>query len=359
MFKMGSACLTIRFPLLLTLMTVPLAASADCNWGGGASTPQSVFDQSCRQQGGVPHGCVCGAPGSGNSGNSNYDNGAAQRAQAAAEAAAAAQRQRDAELAQQRVEADSKRRIEEIANQAKFIDDRDAAANTLRGSIDSTTSARVDNSGLRGTSTGITSELRGAQTVTPSSDPMVVDARHVSSGLPKAVDNAIASGYASAPPGVGDRVRKGFQAVATHDWKLARAWFQDALIHDPNNAGLKRLVELADYTEKRSQQVSAGETTQHPSLRSSVELPQDSDMALLFPDLKPAPVKPSSAHSGKQVDLPKDSDIEFLFPDIPAIQAKTLNEYILDQAIKNTMNDPELIQVSNRLGNKQHKIPKN
>jgi hypothetical protein len=71
----------------------------------------------------VKQGTPCPARNPGNQGN---DNGAAQGAQAEAAAAAAeAQRQRDAELEQQRIEADNKRRMEEIANQARFIDDRD------------------------------------------------------------------------------------------------------------------------------------------------------------------------------------------------------------------------------------------
>lgn len=309
--------------------------------------------------------------GGGNGGNSNYDSGAAQRAQAAA-AAAAAQRQRDAELEQQRIEADNKRRMEEIANQAKFIDDRNAAASTLRGSTDSTTSGGLDGSGLRGSSEtvgglkepelrggSVTTELRRSNTVraqTPNLDPMVVDARHVRSGLPKSVDDAIATGYSGAPPGVSDRVRKGFQAVTTHDWKLAKAWFEDALNHGPHNAGLKRLVELADYTEKRIQQDNTAKTTQHLSHRTSVQLPQDSDMELLFPDLKPAQANSPSTSAGKPVQLPKDSDIEFLFPGLPAIEAKELNDYMFQQALKATENDPLLIKVSNRPG---YKKPKN
>src|SRR5438477_1435096 len=70
-------------------------------------------------------------------------------------------------------------------------------------------------------------------------DPKVVDARNVPSDLPKGLDNAIASAYADAPPGVSDRVRKGFQAVTARDWKVAKAWFEDALDRDPSNASLK------------------------------------------------------------------------------------------------------------------------
>jgi tetratricopeptide (TPR) repeat protein len=78
----------------------------------------------------------------------------------------------------------------------------------------------------------------------------VVDARKVSSGLPKAVDDVIAATYRNTSLAVSDRARKGFQAIAARDWKVARAWFQDALNRDPGNADLKRMVDLAESTEK-------------------------------------------------------------------------------------------------------------
>ncbi len=78
-------------------------------------------------------------------------------------------------------------------------------------------------------------------------DPNVVDTR-VPSGLPKALDDAIAGAYGKAPAGVSDRVSKGFQAVQIKDWKVARAWFGDALRLDPDNEGLKKFIELCDYS---------------------------------------------------------------------------------------------------------------
>ncbi|TKB58800.1 MAG: hypothetical protein E8D49_10390 [Nitrospira sp.] len=80
----------------------------------------------------------------------------------------------------------------------------------------------------------------------PLSDSSVVDARNVPSGLSKSVEHAIATAYANAPPGVSERVRKGFQAVADGDWKVAKALFEDALKRDPGNSNLKRLVALVD-----------------------------------------------------------------------------------------------------------------
>lgn len=88
-----------------------------------------------------------------------------------------------------------------------------------------------------------------SQKPAPSGDPMVVDTR-VPSGLPKAVDDAIAGVYASAPPGVGQRVSRGFQAVMAKDWNLAKVWFLDALKLDPDNANLKQLVATIDSSQQ-------------------------------------------------------------------------------------------------------------
>jgi hypothetical protein len=68
------------------------------------------------------------------------------------------------------------------------------------------------------------------------------------SGL-RNVDDAIAGAYRDAPPGVIDRVRKGFQAVMVRDWKVADAWFRDALYLDPTNVGLQRLIDAVGPSE--------------------------------------------------------------------------------------------------------------
>lgn len=117
----------------------------------------------------------------------------------------------------------------------------------LKGGLDfdggnSSSSPGVGTSGgLDFTTTG-TAAKPATPAAVPSGDPNVVDARNVPSGLSKPVENAITDAYRDAPPGVSERVRKGFQAVASNDWKVAKAWFEDALNRDPGNADLKRLV---------------------------------------------------------------------------------------------------------------------
>ena len=58
-----------------------------------------------------------------------------------------------------------------------------------------------------------------------------------------------------------DRITKGFQAVINHDWPVALAWFQDALNRDPNNAALKRSVDLAQWMVSRPKAKAAKPVT--------------------------------------------------------------------------------------------------
>jgi tetratricopeptide (TPR) repeat protein len=171
-------------------------------------------------------------------------------------------------------------------------------------------------------------------------DPSVVNGQKVPSGLPKFVDDAIASGYSDAPAGVSDRVRKGYQAVADHDWKAARAWFGDALNHDPQDAGLKRLTELADFTLARTSQTRVAKTS---SASGTLQLPESSDMQFLFPG-----DKRQAAQAGGALQLPKESDLAFLFPGLPALEAKALSDYTEKHWINQIGTDPQLIHAGRR-----------
>ena len=174
-------------------------------------------------------------------------------------------------------------------------------------------------------------------------DPMVVDARNVPSDLPKTVADAIESGYSSAPAGVSDRVRKGFQAVAAHDWKAARAWFEDALNRDPKNPGLKRLTELAEFTLTRK---SKSKAAKRSSASGTLQLPESSDMQFLFGENNRQPAHPGVAlqlPTDSDLALPKESDVEFLFPGLPALEAKALSDYTEKHWIDEIRTDPQLI----------------
>jgi len=110
-------------------------------------------------------------------------------------------------------------------------------------------------------------------------DPNVVDARNVPSGLPKALDDAIAGAYGTAPAGVSNRVSKGFQAVQIKDWKVARAWFQDALQLDPDNQGLKKFIALCDYSPQVKTQAGI---VPNPAIVPDPNMPSQAELNTFF-----------------------------------------------------------------------------
>ena len=87
----------------------------------------------------------------------------------------------------------------------------------------------------------------------PSRDPRVVDSRvprdgaYLTSQVPELKNSPAA-----------DRIDKGFQAVINHDWPVALAWWQDALNRDPNNAALKRSVDLAQWMVDKRKATAPG-----------------------------------------------------------------------------------------------------
>jgi hypothetical protein len=282
--------------------------------------------------------------------SSSNDYGAARHAQKA-EAVEAEQQRQQAEA--ERIKRE-RRAEEKHQKDAAFIRDRDAAAKSLKGSSDSAMSqlkglSSSDNSGLKGSgfdsgSAGLKG-LQGSDHANQAAhsqpalhtDTSVVDARNIPSGLDKATENAIAKAYPNALPGVSDRVRKGFQAVKERDWKVAKAWFEDALNRDPNNPGLQRLVVLADYSQQHVQRRINGKPF------TDEDIPADADpqtyaitstkihshaawMKFLFPDgknlRKSAPVF-KTLSDGRVMQLPSESDILFLFPGEPASPAPT------------------------------------
>lgn len=324
-----------------------------------APAPAMAWDQNPQGKCVDPRGCGSSpspSPGGGSGYSTpSYDYEAERRAQeaAAAERQRLAAEQRKKELAAEQLKKEK---------EAAFIRDRDAKAKMLKGSLSSAMSqlkglSGTDSSGLKGSGfdqggqlksapgadtsvvdsrnepagLGGKSDFKGAfakpAPTVPSGDPMVVDAR-VPSGLPKALENVIATAYSTAPPGVSDRVRKGFQAVMDRDWKVAKAWFQDALNRDPNNAGLKRMIVLADYSLRDRQAVTSGGTGSVPAVKTSA--PTKAEIDEFFRNFREGrkftPTDKVRNHvlsmSNEEfknriwespLQLPQDSDITYLF----------------------------------------------
>lgn len=285
-----------------------------------ASNPQAALAQTCRvycpDGSSVIQSCSSNSDpcsSSGRSGGYNSPSRDYEAERRAQEAAAVAERQRQAEA--ERIERE--RIAEEKRKNDEFIRNRDATSKTLKGSSGDAMSqlkglAGTDNYGLKGSgikegSAQKSTDRKARLKPAPHTETSVVDARNVPSGLPKGLDDAIAGAYSEAPPGVSDRVRKGFQAVMSKDWKVAKAWFQDALNRDPNNAGLKRLVALTDAPQ--------------PSLKGAtnpnLQLPDPNDIRFLFPGLQAMKNKEKPVFNtlpdGRRVQMPQDSDMEFLF----------------------------------------------
>jgi hypothetical protein len=140
-----------------------------------------------------------------------------------------------------------------------------------------------------------------------------------------------------------DMARDGLQAVVEHNWPLALSLWQKALRRDPDNAALKRSVDLAQWmVDSRLKEAESRKVIQ-PSLDAirqgdqaalkeefvhirkadpHVQLPKDSDMAFLYDVMGADVEKIPQAREATLAQLqkahpdlvvPKDSDMEFLF----------------------------------------------
>ena len=187
------------------------------------------------------------SPQSNTQNNQSADTEAARQAAEAQRQAAEAERQRA--IAEQQKKAQE----EAVQRQAAFDKAKQEALSSMKGIADS------GFGGLKGITTETNSRLKGLDDTktlflkgTPGDAP--VDTRlkgpskldvgggKVPSGLPKFVEDSIPQTPA------GDRMRKGFEAIQDGDWKVALAWFQDALNKDPGDPTLQRLVDLAQFT---------------------------------------------------------------------------------------------------------------
>ena len=146
---------------------------------------------------------------------------------------------REAEKKRLADEAEKKKKAQEAFEKA-----RDDAADTLKGSggASGLRDTGTGNDGLRGSrDTGLREGVSSAPVSTPVSDD----------GVTLPFKQAILDAFPKSSSEVTERIRKGFQAIDKpdhQDWKVARAWFQDALNREPTNVGIKRLVALCDYS---------------------------------------------------------------------------------------------------------------
>jgi len=235
--------------------------------------------------------------------SSNPQSSGPSASQIAAQQAAAAQQQAAAEQRAQEEQAERDADAEATAKKAahdaevaRQIREGREVLSQLRGLSQDSGSVDSGYKGLNDTDRG----SAGFRTLPDvNTDPNLVDARNVATGLPKSVADEIPNTAA------GNRVRKGFGAIMDHDWKVAHAWFQDALNHDPGNAGLRRLVDLAQYTLQRQ----GRETSARPGREDAGEINRalnDYTQALVskYPEL--------------EKNMTSDSDEEFLKREDPA-----------------------------------------
>jgi hypothetical protein len=109
---------------------------------------------------------------------------------------------------------------------------------------------------------------------------MVVDARFDAKTLQAVSDYGELLGIKD--PEVGERMRKGLQAVANGDWPVALAWWQDALNRDPHNLAIQRSVDLAQSTlDYRARVAKLPPTPYSPALDAWTKGERGDAMALM------------------------------------------------------------------------------
>jgi hypothetical protein len=129
---------------------------------------------------------------------------------------------------------------------------------------------------------------------------------------------------------------RGMDAVVNRDWVLAAAWFGTAQLRDPTNAAFQRAVDISVWTR---------DFYQRPEARaaSALRVPEDSDLALLFPPSTPEQFPASAPESratpeelrrrglaaGAQTILAEDLD--YIFRDTVAQRDSMVAAVPLDQ----------------------------
>ncbi len=270
----------LRLAASAALLALPLIARADCSYDlNGVGYGDTCANENSQGSGGYQPPAVI------NNNNYYYQQQMLMRQRMIEQQELAQQRLEQQQLLeeeQRQKEAEERKEQEEAARRAKFLFERNAAASELKGG------AGFDSAGPGGSLGGLkTGEDAGPFLKTGGCRDYgsgVVNACGVKSGLPKSVEDSIPHTPA------GDRVRKGYEAVMHHDWKVALAWFEDAHNHDPHNAGIERLVDLARYTLEQEEKASLTPKEQHNDLKRILDLMRSNTFQQDFEKNEPATV---------------------------------------------------------------------
>lgn len=170
----------------------------------------------------------------------------------------------------------------------------------------------------------------------PNNDSQVVDAR--------AVPNDSAALLAKVPElrdsPEAERIRKGYQALLERDWQTTLVWWQEALKRDPNNAALKRSVDLAQWMASRQKETRPGATTLFNAAGAAAKKGDNQRALQLLQQLKKSnPAMTASAErmiaeiNRRIAELPlpgpDDSELMFQSPYAAAVTAVTREDYSL------------------------------
>jgi tetratricopeptide (TPR) repeat protein len=168
----------------------------------------------------------------------------------------------------------------------------------------------------------------------PNNDSRVVDAR----GVPKDGADLLAKVPELRDSPEAERIRKGYQALLKRDWQVTLVWWQEALKRDPNNAALKRSVDLAQWMASRQKETRPGATTLFNAAGAAVKKGDNQRALQLLQQLKksnPAMTAPADrmiAEIHKRIaGLPQpgqdDIDLMFQSPYAAAVTAVTREDY--------------------------------
>lgn len=192
----------------------------------------------------------------------------------------------------------------------------------------------------------------------PGNDSKVVDTR----GVPKDAADLLAKVPELRNSPEAERIRKGYQALRNRDWPVALVWWQEALKRDPNNAALKRSVELAQWMADRQKETRPGAATLFNAAGAAVKKGDNQQALQLLQQLKnsnPAMTAPADrmiAEVNKRIAAlpqPGPDDIELLFqsPYATAVTAVTQENYsrALDLLYQVKRDNPALAVTTDRM----------